>query len=304
MQQNFMIKSELSEMQITSDIVSYLGWISNFNNPFRIIDIYGQTNADKRVELIIPLYFRVKVPQGLKQLKNSFSIYSIRPSPLQNIRLYRLKNQLPSNPTLYFQLTAKKNHKYLEHNFLLELNQCKNTKAFYISPLALNKKEYNEMLNDSLNKNIYQPSYQINNQQKHWTSFINLDPYLRGFMSIIPRGHVNTNNHFYHFSKSGNLSSWLPQNLTFGKQLSNTLKDIFHIPYLSEKSWVSPIEHLDSLKSTLIYDNEMLSLSKKKNISPMQQLQNLGGWIYYWHRIRPILIGTTKKELNEWLSKR
>lgn len=306
MQESFKIKSELSERQIESDLITYLRCISNPDAPFRFIDINEKLKgADKRIDLIIPLYLQFKVSHGLKKLNNNFSIYSIRPSPLQKIRLFRMKNQLLDNPTLYFQLKEKEKHddEDFQHNILFELNRFNKTEAFYVAPLTIIKKDYDTMLFDSMNKNVY-PSFHkehIPISQKNWLSFIGLDPFLRGRISITPIWRVNSHHHYYSFSHTGSEIGWHFQHkMHGGSLLSLTIKQIFNDALFSESRWVSPEDHIESLKK--LSNKFKLDISFGKKNSPIQQLQSFGTYLHYMYDIRQLLLGTTRDELKEWIS--
>jgi hypothetical protein len=86
-----------------------------------------------------------------------------------------------------------------------------------------------------------------------------------------------------------------------GNLLSLTIKRIFNDRFFLENCWVSPDEHIDSLKK--LSNKFKLGVSFNKKNSPIQQLQNFGMYLHYVYDIRQLLLGTTRTKLREWIEK-
>jgi len=140
----YLIKSQLSEKQIETDVAHYFGWISQ-GAPFRLLDANEQlTGADKKF---------VDGSRGFAfflQFKVSHSLYSVNIVPpsnrknrsqLEEIREFRKNHGFGDNPTLYFELRkkAKKAHDF-QHNILMKFAKQPSSEALYVAPLHLDKK--------------------------------------------------------------------------------------------------------------------------------------------------------------------
>lgn len=232
----YKIKSELSEKQIESDVASYFGWMTKDGNlPFRLLDVNEQqTGADKKFQWCIPLYFQFKVSHGLisideapiSKLKNFFDN-----SPLNRIRIFRKKNDLSDNPTLYFKLREiARNADDFQHNILMRLSNTGFSHAFYVAPLVLGMKEYEEMLFQPSFRYLHSPfiERQVSIFQEGWVSEFSRVPFLRSHISIVPHESVNTADHHYSFSSSGTEIGWHSPQILNNKayRLSDTFQQV------------------------------------------------------------------------------
>ena len=304
MLKGFKIKSELSEKQIEADVSAYLGWITPIgrSSPFRLIDIDEEvTGADKRIDLVIPMYLQFKVSEGLKPLNSKFNLSLLPFTPLQKIRRFRKRLQLKDNPTLYFKLRIKaRTATEFQHNILLRLNGIENVSAFYVAPLELEKTKYENRLYSSMKRFSYRPFEDriISIHQNNWLSQLGFVPFLRGHISIFPHEKVNTSKHHYSFDQTGCEIGWhSPDYYKQNLQLSSTIKNIFDNATSNKYYWQNPKEYLEVIQSKF----DFFSTDKNSNndFKQLEEIQRFGQELYQRYEIRQFLITTTYEQIEQ-----
>ena len=308
----FRLNSELSEKQIEADVATYFGWITPVgrNAPFRLLDIDEQvTGADKMFNQVIPIYMQFKVADGLTRLTNNpFPIPFLFPfhlKPLRRIRIFRQRENLYDNPTLYFKLRARaKTATDFQHNILLRLANTGTSHSFYVAPLTLSKNDYQQTLFSSANRFMNYPFYFMDRMEIHqerWTSHFGFVPFLRAHISIVPHERVNTDNHYYSFSPNGTDIAWHSPKLLSNSvsRLSDMLKNIFSSAFADTKSWTTPKEFISSISDSKELDFVKPFNESNDDINGVGQLVEFGRELYQRHQIRQLLLLTTKEYLYE-----
>ncbi|TSJ46642.1 hypothetical protein [Fluviicola chungangensis] len=235
---SYRIQSELSEDQIEADVASYLGYITPFwSRRFQLNAVDEQlTGADKLFKNFKPIYLQFKVSEGLKNLPRGFQLLSPN-RDLQSIRVFRRREELSRNPTLYFRLRNKaKTANDFQHNILLSLHNPPIQYALYVAPLSLTIEEYNKSLKQSFLERLfiidpfdYRPIGITSSIRKR---YLGLNPFLRGHISIPPHEVITTSNHYYSYSKSGSDLAWHSgESLKGDFRLSSQLEKIFYESY-------------------------------------------------------------------------
>lgn len=308
----FKLYSELSEKQIEADIATYFGWITPVGNnvPFRLLDIDEQlTGADKKFDQVIPIYMQFKVSVGLTRLTNYiFQIpyaFPFHLKPLKRIRVFRKRENLYDNPTLYFKLRAQaKTATDFQHNILLQLANTGTSHAFYVAPLTLSRSDYQQILFASTDRFLHNPFYikdRMEIYQEDWTSHFGLVPFLRAHISIVPHERVSTDNHYYSFSPNGTDIAWHSPKLIYdsSNRLSDMLKKIFSSAIGNSGSWTTPRNFISVLS-----DMEEFNFIKEFSewdyeINDIGQLMKFGRELYNRYQIRQFLLLSTKEYLNK-----
>jgi hypothetical protein len=304
----FKIHSELSEKQIEADIATYFGWITPTGNatPFRLLDIDEQiTGADKLFDSVIPIYMQFKVSEGLTRLTNNLFVSLFPLTPLQRIRVFRSREHLYDDPTLYFKLRAKaETATDFQHNILMKFANTGSSYSFYVAPLTLTRIHYEQMLYSSVNRFLPFPFDRneiIKIYQTAWVSHLGLVPFLRGHVSIVPHETVSTENHFYSFSPNGTdiawHSSWIvSQSAT---RLSDQFKNIFSTAFNNRERWTSLRSHLQILSKYKDFDFFQFDNAANNDLQPIQQLVNFGKKLYDKYQIRQLLLLSRNEFLSE-----
>ena len=175
-----------------------------------------------------------KVSQGLKPISEISASNRKNRSQLEDIREFRNDNELSDNPILYFKLRQKaKNAEDFQHNILMSYANTGYSHAFYLAPLTLTKKDYNDALFKS--RFYFNDPFYIQDlmsiDQRRWRSYIGSIPHLREHVSIIPHEKVDTHEHYYAFSQNGTDISWhSPEYLEQGpRRLSDIVPDIIQL---------------------------------------------------------------------------
>lgn len=311
---SYKIFSELTEKQIEADVANFFGWISPIESrlPYILLDVNEQiTGADKKYDSVIPIYMQFKVSEGLTQLNHSLinriptnRITPIIP-PLQAIRIFRKENELYDRPTLYFKLREKaKNALDFQHNVLLRLSCLGKAYAFYVAPLTLFRKEYEEMLFAKSERFLLDPFYYERIEKIHqlkWVSYFGRVPFLRAHVSIIPHENVDSANHFYSFSTTGTEIAWHSGKIMTrsASRLVEILWYIFSRAFNSIESWNNCAQYLRSLKGL----SKEIGLSNQNSFSneelPVRSLLNFGNELYQAYNIRQWLLLASSDSLLE-----
>lgn len=297
----FRLHSQLTEKQVEADVATYFGWITPDGAlPFRLLDIDEQVfGADKHYDCLIPIYMQFKVSQGLTPLNGNTN----GSTPLQSIRKYRKENNLFDKPTLYFKLHEKANTATdFQHNILKKFSNGLTSHAFYVAPLALSKKEYDDMLYISKERYLLDPFYFRRHDEIHYRDLeLNVShiPFLRGHVSIIPHVDVTTANHYYSFSTTGTEIAWhSPETIPdYPNRLSDRLRYIFSYAFRSPEAWISFEEHFATTRKIA---NEIgLELTPVDN--PYLNLTFFGRELYIKYGIRQFLMVAERETLKKKL---
>lgn len=231
----YRIDSQLSENQIESDVSSYLGYITPiWRKRYRLIKVDEQlTGADKLFDRFVPIYLQFKVSHGLKP--SSSIIHRYRNKPLTNIIDFRNRNNLSGNPILYFPLRRQaKTASDLQHNILFKLNTPPFQYSLYVAPLTLDLLDYEEQLNSDWFMKLYPYDPLIRRESTVYDTFgrqqlqFGLVPFLRHHISIPPHTLVNTHEHHYSYSKSGDVVWHSGEMLSGDFRLSTRLSEIIN----------------------------------------------------------------------------
>lgn len=295
---NFKIKSGLTEKQVESDVATYLSWISPPGRlPYRLLDIDEQlTGADKKLDLVMPVYMQFKVSHGLKPLNSVISSF-LPNTPLQMIRKYRRDRDFSDTPTLYFKLRdLASNATDFQHNILLKLRSINSVHAFYVAPLSLDRDDYFKLLCGSAVRTMEDPflhrSMAIHDAS--WVSYIGMIPFLRAHVSIPPMEKVSHSDHYYSFSQTGDeIVFHSPSEVSGIHRLSDELKiivkSIINNPYV----WLNTNEYVYQL-----YEAFSLPNDQDSNRLPLERLQQFGHYLYQTFDIRQFLFLSSKELLS------
>ncbi|QNJ98161.1 hypothetical protein [Constantimarinum furrinae] len=304
MARKFHIRSELSEKQVEADVATYFGWISPPYNamPFRLIDVNEQlTGADKRVDLIVPMYLQFKVSHGLTAIDTKFNLNYLSNKPHQRIRKFRKEKQLNDNPTLFFKLREMAdNAEDYQHNILLKLNGQENVSAFYVAPLDLKKDSYVKNLFNSMYRFRYHPfDFGVNSiYQRNWVSYFGFVPFLRSHVSIFPHEKVNTARHYYSFDQNGSDIGWhSSEYFRVVSRLSDTLTNIFDSAFYNKQSWLNPYSYIETLESDFGFLNNNNNINS--DLNPIERIQDFGRELYNRYHIKQVLLTTTVEKLTK-----
>jgi len=284
----YKIKSNLSEVQIESDVSSFFGWISKAT-PFRLLDVNEQlTGADKKFyDSGFAFFMQFKVSEGLKPIDEVPSSTKSNRSKLEDVREFRKARGLEDNPSLYFELRRKaKTASDLQHNVLLNYANKPCSQAFYVAPLHLDKTKYYTCLFDSVNRyqNLPFKSQKYKMYRDNWVSHIGFVPFLKEHISIVPHERVTTHKHYYSFSQTGCEISWhSPEYINDGPmRLSDMLSREIQACLDYEK-----FKDIKDLSNMLI--DEMHD-SGSYIEDPIERIQEWGKKLYSENRIKPILL--------------
>lgn len=276
MNTGYKIKSELSESQIEADVASYLGYITPFwARRFRLIAVDEQkTGADKLFQRFMPIYLQFKVSEGLEKLNSGFTLTSPN-RKLQKIRTFRRDNSLPDNPTLYFKLRDKASGAIdFQHNQLLKMHNPPNSYGVYVAPLTLKFDEYNNFLNLSIFEYFFShKSFLFDDLrifQNKIRSLIKIIPFLRGHISIPPLNKINSSDHYYSFSKTGNDVAYHSGEIFEGDYrlssfISNVLQNYYSNPEngFSKSEFITEIDKYYEQNDNIERPNNDLSLDDR-----------------------------------------
>lgn len=295
----YLIKGNLSEKQIEADVAMYMGWCTppEKDNPFRLLDLNEQlTGADKRFDHGVSIYIQFKKSSGLKSISQVKPSNRSNRSPLEDIREFRARHELDSDPALFFQLRAKAKMAHdLQHNILLSYECAPWSRAIYVAPLLLNKDEYSRALFESTNRFMLHPFYylvRVPIQQRHWVSHLGAIPFLREHISIVPHERVADHNHYYAFSGTGVDVSWhSPEVISRDPtRLSDFIDRLFR-DVLETPDPMRPLEVLAKQTSEIGskhgFPNATVTTG---NEEPLQLLQRHSRWLRETHGIRQLLL--------------
>jgi hypothetical protein len=301
----YKIKSNISEDQIEADVAHYLGWITpDGRAPFRLSAVNEQvTGADKKFDLLFPLYLQFKVSEGLMPLQIPI-YFSLSKTDLYRIRNFRAKRNLFDNPTLYFKLRdLAQNARDYQHNVLLALANTGFSEAFYVAPLTTDIDEYTKLLYDTSNRYLSSPfNYgNIAIHQQDWVSYIGFVPFLRAHVSIVPHERVDTSDHYYSYSTSGSDLAWHSKGrkIDASRRLSDRLTSVIRYRLYNKQSWLSFERLVDNLRD-LRYLRELRFTDAwfDNDRTPIENIMEFGRTLFQVYGIRQVLLLTNLKTLD------
>lgn len=292
------LKSNLSEKQIEADVATYLGWCTPVDAeiPFRLLDVDEQvTGADKKFDIASLLYIQFKKSNGLKPISSATASKFRGRSRLDQIRMFRAKSGLESDPILFFQLRAKaKTASDFQHNVLLTYERPPWSRAIYVAPLLLDKTAYALALFDSTYRYSVYPFYHRLRYVIHthrWASHFGSVPFLREHISIPPHERVSTHNHFYAYSASGVDISWhSPAILSNSpKRLSDFLISLFSEAVANSEAMI-PVNRAAASTIEIAQGLGFTGESWNPDITVLDQLQAHGRWLKNTFDIRQFVL--------------
>lgn len=274
----YVLKSNLSEKQIESDVSGFFGWMSK-GTPFRLLDVDEQlTGADKKFyDSGFAFFMQYKVSNGLEPINRIPASTRKNRSALEGIREFRCKLCLQDDPSLYFGLRKMaKRATDFQHNILLGFTNQQSSQAFYVAPLRLDKDDYYSCLFDSVNRFRHHPyknkRYRL--YQKDWVSYVGHVPFLKEHVSIIPHERVSTHKHYYSYSQTGSDIGWHSPEVISEKP--SRLSDVL-VREISECINERKLQNIYELAESLIVRSDELY----ENIQdPIRRLQSWGQKIY------------------------
>jgi hypothetical protein len=308
---SYIIKGNLTERQIETDVAQYLGWCSK-GLPFRLHDVDEQlTGADKLSDVAVPIYIQFKKSTGLL----SPATYPIKrranEGALQAIRRFRAHHGLPDDPTLFFELRKQaENATDFQHNVLFAHHRPPSSYAIYVAPLHLNRKVYYEelcsgprFLDDPWS---WLPVEVLTTWGfQSWLSRFDLQTFLRNHVSIPPHQRVSHHNHHYAYSTAGDSITWHS-----GEVVERGTSRLSDFMTRRTRQLLSPEYDLPS-------PNQGLSVARDFLISidhvdeavldgdgPLEQLHKYGQWLWKEHGIRQMMLLGNRQELTELRSHR
>ena len=284
----YVIKTNLSEKQIESDVSGFFGWMSK-DSPFRLLDIDEQlTGADKRFyDSGFAFFMQFKVSKGLEPASKVIPSTRRNRSTLESVREFRQKHGLDDDPTMYFGLRAMaKNASDYQHNILMKYANQQYSQAFYVAPLHLDKDDYYNCLFDTTIRFRANP-YDYKRYKlyiRDWVSHVGNIPFLKEHISIIPHERVTTHKHHYSYSGTGCDIGWHSPEVISEKpnRLSDVLRKEIDI-CLNENR----LQNLNDLFEKLVKGNYQGDW--QKNDDPLERIQGWAKEIYKLHRIRMFL---------------
>lgn len=302
---SYIKKTSLTEKQIESDVAAYLAWCA-IGTPFRLLDVNEQlTGADRLCDAVMPVYLQFKKSQGLDPLPNIVLKSRSNESALQEIRRFRKRNDLADNPTLYFQLRKKAEKATdFQHNVLLANHKPPNSYAVYVAPLSLDKDEYFKYLIGGPSFDYHPWRFEGSKLWDEWNNHarlrhFHLQPFLRNHISIPPHERVDTHEHHYAYSMSGDEVSWHSPAIIDGGpfRLSDFMTDRTR-EFLSVENSLPTAEQGVANAITVIGE---LGISPETIISgdsALEQLRSYGVWLRKTYDIRQILLSANLKTLQ------
>ena len=301
------IKGDLSEKQIEADVAAYFGWCtpSELESPFRLLDIDEQvTGADKLFDRGSLIYIQFKKSAGLR------SVLSVAPSsrkgrsPLEEVRIFRAREGLDDDPSLYFQLHPKaKTATDLQHNILLQYECPPSSRGIYVAPLLLDKDTYHRTLFASSDRFLLDPFYyrfRHSLHTKRWIQHLGAVPFLREHVSIPPHERVTDHNHYFAYSTTGTDISWHSPALVEGGpiRLSDFMVTTFRRA-LNDSESMNTLEQL--LNQTMQVANQIGYSARDRagNDSPLSLLGNHAKWLKAVHNIRQFVLLGNRERIAE-----
>ena len=311
-QQDYVIKSNLTEKQIEADVAQYISWRRPFGEqaPLRLIDVNeAKTGADKLINIpdtnstkAIAIYMQFKKSTGLKSLDDIPS--AKKPSKLELIRKYRKDKELNDSPTLFFELRKKTaNQADFHHNVLRNYHSPKDSYAVYIAPLLTDSSHYFEMLHTDRQqtapcffcRHSHEP-FDFNDQRVQRSlddvifQFAHT-PFLNAHVSIPPHDRVQSADHHYAFGANGFDVSFHSESkeIIGDKRLSSFMASIYRDCYDNEGTMLS----LDELASRISQKAERIgykSSFRSNDLKPMKWLREHGTWLFENFDIRQFIL--------------
>jgi hypothetical protein len=301
------IKGDLSEKQVEADVAAYFGWCTppELEIPFRLLDIDEQvTGADKLFDCGSLIYIQFKKSAGLRSVSSVAPSSRKGRSPLEEVRIYRAREGLEEDPSLYFQLHAKaKTATDLQHNILLQYERPPISRAIYVAPLLLDKESYHRTLFTSSDRFLLDPFYYRLRHSLHanrWVQHLGAVPFLREHVSIPPHESVTDHNHYFAYSTTGTDISWHSPAVVEGgpARLSDFLVTTFRRA-INDSESLTTVEQL--LNQTMRTSTQLgyTAQARAGNESPLSLLGNHAKWLKAVHNIRQFVLLGNRERIAE-----
>lgn len=237
------------------------------------------------------------VPTGTKRRINE--------DKMQSIRRFRHKHELCDNPTLFFGLHPAAENAYdFQHNILLAHNRPNRSHAIYVAPLELDKQRYSEALYKSppLLRNPWDmQTAEVLSDAGHraWLSRYAFLPFLRAHISIAPHERVDTHEHFYAYSTSGDQVTWHSPSVVPGGpfRLSDFMSARTRQIIASEDGLPSPAQALEvglEFLSQYGVDERDVLFGE----TPFECLRDYGRWLRREFGLRQFLLCANKEHTD------
>jgi hypothetical protein len=306
---SYIIKSDISENQLEADVASFLGWCSK-GLPFKLIDVNEQlTGADKRLDMVIPIYIQFKKSMGLRPLPPAAGRAKAKgkqrsnESKLQQVRRFRSDHNLPDDPSLFFQLRRKAETAVdLQHNVLLSHNRPGLSYAIYVAPTYLTRREFNDDMTKG--PRFVDPwemrpwSLHSDLVEMYWLSRYDRQPFLKNHVSITPHERVTDHNHYYAFSTAGDDVSWhSPEVLDGGYSRLSDFMSMRTRDLLLGEGTPGPedvIQNILEVTSDLGVPIEQFLFGD----TPFERLHSYGRWLNKSWGIRQVLLCADREGMN------
>lgn len=303
----YQLKGNLSERQIEADVASFFGWCtpSELELPFRLLDIDEQTTgADRLFDCGQVIYIQFKKSAGLRPVSSVAPSKRKGRSALEEVRIFRARQELEDDPSLFFQLRAKaKTAEDLQHNILLEYERPPFSRGIYVAPLLLDKDIYHRTLFNSTDRFLLDPFYyrlRHTVYAKQWVSRLGAVPFLREHVSIPPHERVADHNHCFAYSTTGTDISWhSPAVLEGGPlRLSDFLVKTLRRA-LDDPESMTSFERLaeTALQTATRFGFQPSNVTN--NESPLSFLGRHARWLRETHQIRQFVLAGSKNRIVE-----
>jgi hypothetical protein len=302
---SYVIESNLSEKQIEADVAKYFGWCA-WGLPFDLRDVDEPlTGADKLSNVTVPIYAQFKKSTGLRRPAAPLLRRRANESPLQDIRRFRALHDLPNDPALFFQLRKKASGASdLQHNVLLEHHKPPISYAIYVAPLYLDYAEYcRDLFRDPRFRDdpwYWEKTELLSDwRMRAWLSRFDLQPFLRGHVSIPPHCRVSDHHHHYAYSLRGDSITWHsgevvdPGSSRLSDFMSRRTRDLLSPGY----ELPAPEQCIDLVRRNLASAD--LAGRILEGDGPVAQLQAYGRWLWREHGIRQLLLLGRRDELEK-----
>jgi len=301
------IKGDLSEKQIEADVASFFGWCTpaELESPFRLLDIDEQvTGADKLFDCGSLIYIQFKKSTGLRSVSSVAPSTRKGRSPLEEVRIFRARERLEDDPSLYFQLHARaKTASDLQHNILLQYERPPKSRGIYVAPLLLDKDAYHRALFTSSDRFRLDPFYyrlRHNLHTKRWIQHLGAVPFLREHVSIPPHESVTDHNHYFAYSTTGTDISWHSPALVEGGpiRLSDFMVTTFRRA-IDDRESMSTLEQLSIQTLQVATKLGFSTRDIAGNESPLSLLGSHARWLKEVHNIRQFVLLGNRERIAE-----
>jgi len=303
---SYIISGNLTERQIEADVAQYLGWCAE-GMPFRLHDVNEQlTGADKLCDVLVPIYIQFKKSKGLRSLSSQPIKLRVNESPLQAIRRFRAKHELPDDPTLFFELRKQADGAQdLQHNILLAHNQPPTSHAVYVAPLYLDRRAYFDDLCSGPRFRHDPWDWRESLIWHHRTigpmlRYFDRQPFLKGHVSIVPHERVDDHRHHYAYSIAGDSVSWhSPEIVERGVSRLSDFMSLRVRQLLTQGYELPSAEQSLSLAADILQTMDLAVERVLGEGGAVEKLHSYGQWLWKEYDIRQILLLGKRDEIEE-----